>query len=160
MDACRLNRFSSDRRGLRSPNNAEEGQALVLAIGLCALALVTISVVMAVSAVNMKARQLLAVADGAVVAAVDEFDFVAVGGAPKIQLTTSQVRHGVERYVADIKASNRIDNLDIRSIHILPGGQGAELVLAGSVDPPIVGWIVPSGIPIEVTASAQTVLSR
>src|SRR5690606_39545800 len=37
----------------------EDGQSLVLAIGLCAITLLTISVVLAASAVNLKARQLL-----------------------------------------------------------------------------------------------------
>ncbi|GAA1410016.1 hypothetical protein AUR04nite_25140 [Glutamicibacter uratoxydans] len=147
-------------RGAKQLLIEEAGQSLVLAIGLCALTLLTISVVMGASAVNLKARQLLAIADGAVVAAVDEFEFVADEGSPRIQLTTDQVSQGVRRYLADIGASGRIDNLEIGSVRILPGGQGAELTLKGTVSPPIVGWVVPSGITIEVSSSAQTVLSR
>lgn len=147
-------------RRLREALGREDGQSLVLAIGLCAVTLLTISVVLAASAVNLKARQLLSMADGAIVAAVDEFEFVADGGAPRIQLTAEQVQQGAHRYLADVGASGRIDNLGIESVQVLPGGQGAEIVLTGTVSPPIIGWIVPSGIPITVHSTARTVLSR
>ncbi len=145
---------------LRCALRREEGQSLVLAIGLCAVTLLTISVVLAASAVNLKARQLLSLADGAIVAAVDEFEFVADGGAPRIQLTAQQVQQGAQRYLADVGAAGRIDNLAIASVAVLPGGQGAEIALTGTVTPPLVGWVVPSGIPITVHSSARTVLSR
>lgn len=139
---------------------AEQGQSLVLAIGLCAITLLTISVVLAASAVNLKARQLLSVADGAIVAAVDEFEFVADGGQPRIELNHAQVQAAVQRYLQDVDAGQRIDNLAIGSVQILPDGQGATLSLTGSVQPPIIGWIVPSGVSISVNSTARTVLSR
>ncbi|MGP9817451.1 pilus assembly protein TadG-related protein [Glutamicibacter sp. 363] len=139
---------------------AEDGQSLVLAIGLCAITLLTISVVLAASAVNLKARQLLSVADGAIVAAVDEFEFVADGGQPRIELNQAQVQAAVQRYLQDVDAGQRVDNLAIGSVQILPDGQGARLSLTGSVQPPIIGWIVPSGVNISVNSSARTVLSR
>ncbi|WP_345473785.1 hypothetical protein QMQ05_05870 [Glutamicibacter ectropisis] len=140
--------------------SSEDGQSLVLAIGLCAITLLTISVVLAVSAVNLKARQLLSIADGAVVAAVDEFEFVANGPNPRIELNEHRVTQAVGKYLSDVGATNRIDNLKISSVTIRSDGQGANLKLSGTVQPPIVGWIVPDGIPISVNSTAQTVLSR
>ncbi|WP_159611657.1 hypothetical protein [Glutamicibacter sp. JC586] len=153
IDLVRIRRF---RRQLAS----EDGQSLVLAIGLCAITLLTISVVLAVSAVQLKARQLLSIADGAVVASVDEFEFVADGPNPRIQLNQQRVQHAVAKYLSDVGATGRVDNLQIRSVQIRPDGQGATLELSGSVQPPIVGWIVPQGVPISVNSTAQTVLSR
>lgn len=138
----------------------DRGQSLVLAIGLVAITLLTISVVIGASAVNLKARQLLSIADGAIVASVDEFQFVDRGQEPSIRLTEAQVRQGVQRYLSDIDAASRIEGLEIGSIRIRPDGRGAELVLRGTANPPIVGWVVPSGIPVEARSSAQTVLSR
>lgn len=139
---------------------AEDGQSLVLAIGLCAITLLTISVVLAASAVNLKARQLLSVADGAIVAAVDEFEFVASDGQPRIELSHDQVQAAVRSYLQDVDANQRIDNLRISSVQILSDGQGATLTLSGSAQPPIIGWIVPSGVSINVNSTARTVLSR
>lgn len=139
---------------------SEEGQSLVLAIGLCALTLLTISVVLAVSAVQLKARQLLSIADGAVVASVDEFEFVADGPNPRIQLNQQRVQNAVAKYLNDVGASGRVDDLRIASVQIRPDGQGATIELTGSVQPPIVGWVVPHGVPISVNSTAQTVLSR
>lgn len=138
----------------------EEGQSLVLAIGLCALTLLTISVVLAVSAVQLKARQLLSIADGAVVASVDEFEFVADGPNPRIQLNQQRVQNAVAKYLNDVGARGRVDDLRIASVQIRPDGQGATVELTGSVQPPIVGWVVPHGVPISVNSTAQTVLSR
>ncbi len=147
-------------RRFRAYFTREDGQSLVLAIGLCAITLLTISVVLAVSAVQLKARQLLSIADGAVVASVDEFEFVADGPNPRIQLSQQRVQQAVAQYLSDVGASGRVDNLQIRSVQIRPDGQGATLELSGSVQPPMVGWIVPEGVPISVNSTAQTVLSR
>lgn len=147
------------KRAALNPRD-EDGQSLVLAIGLCAITLLTISVVLAVSAVNLKARQLLSIADGAVVAAVDEFEFVADNGDPRIQLDQQRVQQAVQQYLSDVGAAGRVDNLRIGRVQITPDGQGANLVLQGSVQPPIVGWIVPDGVPISLDSSARTVLSR
>ncbi len=148
------------RKIVKDRISSDEGQSLVLAIGLCAVTLLTISVVLAASAVNLKARQLLSIADGAVVAAVDEFEFVADGPNPRIELNQQRVQQAVSRYLSDVGAAGRIDNLRISSVNIRSDGQGATLQLSGSVQPPIVGWIVPNGVPITVNSTAQTVLSR
>jgi len=132
----------------------------VLVIGLVAITLLTISIVLAASAVNLKARQLLASADGATIAAVDEFELVGGGTEPEIRLDGQQVRQAVQRYLSDTGAGGRFNDLAVGTIAILPDGQGATVELRATVDPPIIGWIVPSGIPIQVTATARTVLSR
>lgn len=147
------------QRAVRNLRN-EDGQSLVLAIGLCAITLLTISVVLAASAVNLKARQLLSIADGAVVAAVDEFEFVADNGNPRIQLDEQRVQQAVQQYLSDVGAAGQVENLRIGRVQIMPDGQGANLQLSGSVQPPIVGWLVPGGVPISVESSARTVLSR
>ena len=139
---------------------AEDGQGLVLVIGLVAITLLTISVVLAASAVNLKARQLLAAADGAVIAAVDEFELVDGGEIPQIRLDPDQLAQAVQRYLLDTQAATRFDNLGVGQIRIMPDGQGATIELQATVDPPIVGWVIPGGIPIHVEASARTVLSR
>lgn len=90
----------------------------MLAIGLCAITLLTISVVLAASAVNLKARQLLSIADGAVVAAVDEFEFVADNGNPRIQLDQQRVQQAVQQYLSDVGAAGRVENLRIGRVQI------------------------------------------
>lgn len=132
----------------------------MLVIGLVAITLLTISVVLAASAVNLKARQLLAAADGAVIAAVDEFELVAGTQTPQIRLDPDQLAQAVQRYLGDTQAATRFDDLGVGQIAIMPDGQGATIQLYATVDPPIVGWVIPGGIPIRVESSARTVLSR
>lgn len=150
----------SSRRCSFGKAAAEDGQSLVLVIGLVAITLLTISVVLAASAVNLKARQLLAAADGAVIAAVDEFELLQGGPSPQIRLDHDQLAQAVHRYLADTSAAARFDDLSVGQIQIMPDGQGATIELRATVSPPIVGWIIPDGIPIHVDSSARTVLSR
>lgn len=139
---------SRSLRRLRLAARREEGQSLVLAIGLCAITLLTISVVLAASAVNLKARQLLSLADGAIVAAVDEFEFVADGGAPRIQLSADQVQQGARRYLADVGASGRVDNLGIASVHVLPGDRAPKSCLPAPSARPSSAGSCPPGSPL------------
>ena len=138
----------------------EDGQSLVLVIGLVAITLLVISVVLAASAVNLKARQLLSAADGAVIAAVDEFELVDGGASPQIRLDPDRLSQAVQRYLGDTQATARFEGLSVGAIEIMPDGQGATIELRATVNPPIIGWVVPAGIPIHVDASARTVLSR
>lgn len=140
--------------------SGESGQSLVLAIGLVAITLLVISAVLAASAVNLKARQLLAAADGAVIAAVDEFELLQGGPTPRIELDPQRLSQAVQRYLSDTGAAARFDNLSVGGIQVLSDGQGASITLHATVSPPIIGWVIPQGIPIHVDSTARTVLSR
>lgn len=146
--------------GWRERLRADSGQSLVLSIGLVAITLLVISVVLAASAVNLKARQLLAAADGAVIAAVDEFELVEGGDTPRILLDPQNLAQAVHRYLEDTNATERFDGLSVGDIQIMPDGQGASLELRATVSAPLVGWVIPQGIGIHVQSSARTVLSR
>ncbi len=138
----------------------DSGQSMVLAIGLTAVTLLVISAVMAAAAVNLKARQLLALADSAVVAAVDEFEFHTDEQGAQLVLSGNQVEQAASTYLSDVHAEDRFAGLHIKSVVLSSDRQGATLHLGASVSPPIVGWIIPDGIPISVASSARSILSR
>lgn len=142
-------------------NGKEAGQSMVLIIGMIAIALLAISVVFAATAVNIQARKLLSVADGAVAAAAYNFELDASGkDVPTLHLQPTEVRHATEKYLADINADSGFANLQIIGAGVESDSVTAHVRLGAVVHPPIIGWVVPSGISIHVDAYARTLLSR
>lgn len=142
-------------------NGKEAGQSMILIIGMIAIALLAISVVLATTAVNLQARKLLSVADGAVAAAADNFELTSSGkDAATLHLQPAEVRNATEKYLTDIHAGGGFAKLHIISAGVEPDAVTAHVRLGAVVHPPMVGWIVPSGVPIQVDAYARTLLSR
>lgn len=139
----------------------ESGQSMILIIGMVAIALLAISVVLAATAVNAQARKLLSVADGAVAAAADNFE-LRVDGArdATLHLNPAQVRAAAAKYITDVGAGSQFGNLHIISASVQGDSLTAHLKLGAVVHPPIIGWMVPSGIAISVEAKARTLLTR
>ncbi|MFF5793703.1 hypothetical protein ACFY5D_16780 [Paeniglutamicibacter sp. NPDC012692] len=141
--------------------DAEAGQSIILIIGMIALALLTISVVLAATAVNVQARKLLSVADGAVAAAADNFELDATGQSDAtLHLDPAEVRSAAAKYLDDIGAAADFVDLRIVSAGVQGDGVTAQLRLGAVVHPPIVGWVVPAGVGISVESKARTLLSR
>lgn len=146
----------------KRPVSAEEtGQSMVLIIGLIAVSLLAISVVFAATAVNISAHKLLSLADGAVAAAADNFELTAGGEEiATIRLQPAEVRHAAEKYLSDTNAHAGITGLHIISAGVAGDSVTAHVRLGAVVHPPIIGWVVPRGVPIQVDAYARTLLSR
>ena len=144
-----------------TPPGREAGQSMVLIIGMVAIALLAISVVLAATAVNVQAHKLLSVADGAVAAAADNFELSAGGeDIATLRLQPSEVRHAAEKYLGDINAGAGFSNLHIVAAGVEPDAVTAHVRLGAVVHPPIIGWVVPRGVNIQVDAYARTLLSR
>ena len=140
---------------------AESGQSMVLVIGMIAIALLVISVVFAATSVNLQARKLLAVADGAVVAAADNFELTATGASEAtLRLNPEEVRSAAAKYLADVGAEAEFSELSIVSAGVLGDSVTAQVRLGAVVHPPIIGWVVPAGVYISVESRARTLLSR
>ncbi len=134
---------------------------MVLIIGMTAVAVLAISVVLAATAVNVQAHKLLSMADGAAAAAADNFELTAGGGdVATLRLQPSEVRHAAEKYLGDVNAGAGFSNLHIVVAGVEPDGVTAHVRLGAVVHPPIIGWVVPSGVEIQVDAYARTLLSR
>jgi hypothetical protein len=144
-------------RGLRP--DGDEGQTTVLVIGLSAICLLLATVVLAVTAVNIEARKLLSAADGATLAAADSFT-MDVDGQNVPVLADRQAAQAVSGYLVAADAYGRFDGLAVQSVEVTDGGQTVEVVLTATAHPPIVNWIVPSGVTVVATSSSRTALTR
>jgi len=145
---------------------AEDGQVGVLIIGYLLLTLLVLAVVLAASAVYLGHTRLLSVADGAALAAADNFTIdtgapIDTGGqARQPVLDAGSVRSSVEGYLERTGAGQRFTSLAVDASTGTPDGRTAQVVLTAVVRPPLVTVLVPEGIPITATADARSELTR
>ncbi|MHA7285109.1 pilus assembly protein TadG-related protein [Arthrobacter sp. MDT3-44] len=122
--------------------------------------MLVVTVVLAVSAVYIQHKKLLSAADGAALAAADNYSIPAgAGGAgstvPLPVLRDSGVAESTAGYLAATGADARFEQLVIDPATGAPDGRTARVVLTAVVRPPIVNFLVPAGIPIVAQADAR-----
>ena len=149
-----------------SGQGGEEGQTTVLMVGLCAVCLLLATVILAATTVNLEARRLLSVADGATLAAADSFTMSLDQGTETGDPGTAPVledaaaAQAVAGYLAAAGAHERFEGLAVRSVTVGDGGRTVEVELTAVAQPPVVNWIVPSGVTVVATSSSRTALTR
>ncbi|WP_104118115.1 pilus assembly protein TadG-related protein [Arthrobacter sp. B1805] len=151
--------------GVRDPGDdtghghREDGQVGILVIGYLLVSLLVLTVVLAVTAVYIEHKKLLSAADGAALAAADDYsiDIGTVGGTttPRPTLRDAGVEESAEGYLAATGAGTRFETLSIDPATGAPDGRTARVVLTAVVRPPIVNVLVPDGIPIVAQANAR-----
>lgn len=148
----------------RNRDEAESGQVGVLIIGYLLVCLLVVTVVLAVSAVYIEHKKLLSAADGAALAAADEYS-IGVGtgdgaATPLPALQTSGVERSTAGYLTAVGADARFEQLAVDPATGAPDGRTARVVLTAVVRPPIVNFLVPDGIPIVAQSDARAELTR
>lgn len=143
----------------------EDGQVGVLIIGYLLISLLVVTVVLAVSSVYIGHKKLLSAADGAALAAADNYSIdVGVGGGntttPLPALQNADVKETAAGYLAVTGADVRFEQLSVDPATGAPDGRTARVVLTAVVRPPIVNFLVPAGIPIVAQADARANLVR
>lgn len=147
----------------REPCTGEEGQITVLIIGYILVSLLVVAVVTAVSAVYIEHKKLLSVADGAALSAADSFRVSGIdaeAGEPAPTLDSGSVAGAAEAYLERSGAAARFNSLSLDPATGATDPRIARVVLTAVVHPPLVNFLVPSGIPIAATADARADLTR
>ncbi len=146
--------------------NPEDGQVGILIIGYLLISLLVVTVVLAVSSVYIGHKKLLSAADGAALAAADNYSIdVGVGGGnttttPLPALQDSGVEESAAGYLAAIGADVRFEQLSVDPATGASDGRTARVILTAVVRPPIMNFLVPAGIPIVAQADARAQLVR
>ena len=156
--------MSEPQQCARAATDPESGQVGVLIIGYLLVSLLVVTVVLAASAVHIEHKKLLSAADGAALAAADNYSIdvgVGGGGAPPLPtLDGARVADSTTAYLTAIGAGDRFDLLTVDPSTGAPDGRTARVVLTAVVHPPIVNFLVPAGIPIVARADARAELTR
>lgn len=147
-------------------DHRDDGQIGVLVIGYLLISLLVVTVVLAVSSVYIEHKKLLSAADGAALAAADNYSIDAADGAagggptPLPVLQDSGVEQSAAGYLSATGAASRFRQLAVDPATGSADGRTARVVLTAVVRPPIVSFLVPDGIPIVAQADARARLVR
>ncbi len=146
----------------RSPAPSDEGQTTVLVVGLSAICILLATVILAATTINIEARRLLSLADGASAAAADSFtlDVGSQSGGTNPVLTADRASATVQQYLESAAAHNRFEGLRVHAVRVGDQGQTVEVLLTATARPPVVNIVVPSGVTVAATSASRTALTR
>lgn len=140
----------------------EQGQILVLTLGFVVLALLTATVVMAITGLYLEHKKLLSLADGAALAAADTYmaDDISDGTRPSPSLVDDRVKGTASAFLQSAGAFSAHDRLAIGpGTGNAPGGT-AVVELSAVVHPPVISFLLPDGIVVEARSTARSRLTQ
>ncbi|MBW4041886.1 MAG: hypothetical protein HIU86_07120 [Acidobacteria bacterium] len=133
----------------------EDGAAVPLIIGLFTIAVGFVVVAAAATSLHLEHLRLLTVADEAALAAAESFrvaDVAVHGDAVVPSLTSAAVRAAVDEAVAG-HGRGDLDALTVVEA-ATADGRSATVRLRAVWHPPILGPLLPAGLPVTVTSTA------
>ncbi|TFC83539.1 hypothetical protein E3O67_14545 [Cryobacterium sp. TMT3-29-2] len=140
----------------------EEGSTLILTIFYGFLSLLLILVVVAATSLYLERKRLLTLADGAALAGAEAFDLGAMavtadgsGAGLRPSLSSVGVRAAAEEYLA-AAPHGRMEEVTVNGAASVDG-VSATVSLSAYWRPPVLAVLLPSGVPLEVTAVARSV---
>lgn len=138
----------------------DEGSSLILIVFAAAITVAVTFAVFSATSLYLERKRLLSLADGAALAGAESYDLAHVSirsGVATVTLDSGQVRRTVQGFVAagtpvDLGAV-RIDEARTRD------GRSATVTLSTVWHPPVVSFLMPTGMRIDVTSTARSVFS-
>jgi Putative Flp pilus-assembly TadE/G-like len=147
----------------RRRDEAEDGQVLVLLVGLVVLVLMVLALGWDASNWFLGHRALANLADGAAVAAANDVDTRTwyVSGGRSVRVAQERARATVVAYLAESGGDSGVSGLRLRSVAVAPGEGGPEVTVRVAA-PARVGLLrllrlVPPEMEGEAAATARLV---
>jgi hypothetical protein len=128
----------------------DEGSVLLLTLGYAVLAIAVILVGANAASLYLAQKRVDSVADAAALAGADGFTLVLQNGEPRAILTDAAVRVQASALV-DI-AGSEVSLVSATT----PDGVSARVSVAATWHPLLFSVFVPSGVPLEATATSRT----
>ncbi|TFD50653.1 hypothetical protein E3T55_08895 [Cryobacterium frigoriphilum] len=118
------------------------------------LATSLILVVVAATSLYLERKRLFTLADGAALAASEAFTLDTSSGTAAPHLSSVAVSEAVERFLA-VALHDGFEGLGVRRA-VAVDDIGASVTLIAYWRPPVLNLVLPTGIPLEVTADARS----
>lgn len=136
----------------------EDGSTLLITIFYGFLSLVLILVVVAATSLYLERKRLFTLADGAALAGSEAFEFGTVSRA-SIDADRALQQVDVQAAVTDFLALPH-ENFGGLSVDeaFSSDGHSATVTLSAWWRPPVLTLVIPSGVPVTVTAVARSVM--
>lgn len=136
----------------------EAGQTSVFIIGVTVVLLLFALTIAAIMSVTLQHRKLLSLADSAAQSAATSFT---VDSPEELSLTINSetARRQVTQHLADVDGAERFPNLRVESVMVVDDTT-VNIRLSATAHPPIVNWVLPSGVQVIADSTARTQLQQ
>lgn len=136
----------------------EAGQTSVFIIGVTVVLLLFALTIAAIMSVTLQHRKLLSLADSAAQSAATSFT---VDSPEELSLTINSetARRQVTQHLADVDGAERFPNLRVQSVTVVDDTT-VNVRLTATAHPPIVNWVLPSGVQVIADSTARTQLQQ
>lgn len=136
----------------------DEGQTSVFIIGVTVVILLFALTIAAIMSVTLQHRKLLSLADSAAQRAATSF-IVANPEELSLTISSANATSQVAQHLADVDAAQRFPNLHIEAVRVV-GDTTVTVQLSATAHPPIVNWLIPSGVQVVAAGTARTQLEQ
>lgn len=136
----------------------DEGQTSIFIIGTVVIVLLFSLTIAAITTVTLQHRKLLSLADSAAQRAATAFT---IADPEQLSLTLSQstAQQQVTQHLAEIAAQEHFTNLQVETVQVVDETT-VRVRLAATAHPPVVNWVLPSGVPVVAEGTARTQLEQ
>src|SRR5690625_4557140 len=132
----------------------EAGQTSVFIIGVTVVILLFALTIAAIMSVTLQHRKLLSLADSAAQSAATAFT---LDDPEEISLTITRTTavHQVNEHLRNTNATQRFPSLSVDQVRVTDGTT-VSVQLSTTAHPPVVNWILPSGVRVTAEGTART----
>lgn len=141
---------------MMNQSSDDDGQTSVFVIGVTVVILLFALTISAIMAVNLQHRKLLSLADSAAQSAAIGFTIV----DPEefsVTITDASAAAQVADHLQTLDAEQQFPNLAIDSVRVV-GDTTVQVRLSATAHPPIVNWVIPTGVTVVAEGTARTQL--
>ena len=136
----------------------DDGQTSVFIIGATVVILLFALTIAAIMSVTLQHRKLLSLADSAAQSAATSF---IVDDPNELSLTISPTtaHNQVAQHLMEVDAAQRFSNLNVEEVRVVDGTT-ITVQLSATAYPPIINWVLPSGVQVSADSTARTQLEQ
>lgn len=136
----------------------DDGQTSIFIIGATVVILLFAITIAAITSVTLEHRKLLSLTDSAAQSAATAFT-VASPDELSLTINPASATDQVAQHLQDVDAAQRFSNLNIDAVQVVDDTT-ITVQLSTTAHPPIVNWVVPSGVRVVAESTARTQLEQ
>ena len=136
----------------------DEGQTSIFIIGATVVILLFAVTIAAITSVTLQHRKLLSLTDSAAQSAATAFT-VDSPDQLSLSINPASANHQVAQHLDDVDAAQRFSHLSIDSVQVVED-TSIVVQLSAVAHPPIVNWLLPSGVRVVAESTARTQLEQ
>lgn len=142
----------------RKLQDDDAGQTSVFIIGVTVVLLLFALTIAGIMSVTLQHRKLLSLADSAAQSAATSFTVDSLEEL-SVAINSDIARQQVDQHLVGVDADDRFPHLTVESVSVVDDTT-VNVRLSATAHPPVVNWLLPSGVQVVAESTARTQLQQ